>query len=116
MRVLCSLDYMRRHYAFDLLRPSDAYTDIASDNVNQTLRGILQWNAIWISIVFIQENAIENVVCEMAAVLSHIITWLAVHCFDIFFDIYIMCWYYLYLLWRYVKTFRYGLKYNKNDF
>ena len=30
----------------------------------------LQWNFIWNSNIFIQENAFESVVCEMAAILS----------------------------------------------
>ena len=29
-----------------------------------------QWNFIWISYIYIQENAFEKVVCEMAAILS----------------------------------------------
>ena len=37
--------------------------------VNLTLRNKLQWN-IGNSNIFIQENACENVVCEMAAILS----------------------------------------------
>ena len=38
--------------------------------VNWTLRNKLQWNFIWISNIFIQENAFESVICEMAAILS----------------------------------------------
>ena len=37
---------------------------------NWTLRNIFQWNVIWNLKVFIQENASENVICEMAAILS----------------------------------------------
>ena len=38
--------------------------------VNYTIRNTFQWNIIWNSKGFIPENAIENVVCEMAAILS----------------------------------------------
>ena len=38
--------------------------------VNWTLRSKLQCNFNWISNIFIQENALENVVCEMASILS----------------------------------------------
>ena len=38
--------------------------------VNWTLRNKLQWNFNWNSNIFIQENALENVVCEMASILS----------------------------------------------
>ena len=38
--------------------------------VNWILRNKLQWNFIWKSDIFIQENALENVVCEMASILS----------------------------------------------
>ena len=59
-------------------------TIIASDNglspshylnqcwniVNWTLGNKLQWNFNGNSYIFIQENALENVVCEMASILS----------------------------------------------
>ena len=38
--------------------------------VNSNLRNKLQWNIKQNSDIFIQENAFENVVCEMAAILS----------------------------------------------
>ena len=38
--------------------------------VNWTLRNNLQWNFNRNSNIFIQENTLENVVCEMAAILS----------------------------------------------
>ena len=34
------------------------------------MRNTFQWNVIWNSNVFIQENVVENFVCEMAAILS----------------------------------------------
>ena len=34
------------------------------------MRNKLQWNFSWNSNIFIQENALENVVCEMASILS----------------------------------------------
>ena len=37
--------------------------------VNWTLRNKLQWNFNRNSYIFIQENALENVVCEMASIL-----------------------------------------------
>ena len=52
-------------------------TIIGSDNLNQcwvfgcwTLRNKLQWNFYRNSNIFIQENGLECVVCEMAAILS----------------------------------------------
>ena len=38
--------------------------------VNLNLRNKLQWNLKWNSYIFIQDNAFENVVCDMAAILS----------------------------------------------
>ena len=38
--------------------------------VNWTLRNKLQWNFDWNSNIFIKENALENRICEMAAILS----------------------------------------------
>ena len=38
--------------------------------INWTLRNKLQWIFYRYSIIFIQENAFENVVCEMASILS----------------------------------------------
>ena len=38
--------------------------------VNWTLRNNLQWNFNWNSNIFIRKNALENVVCEMASILS----------------------------------------------
>ena len=38
--------------------------------VNSNLRNKLQWNNKQNSFIFIQENAFENVVCEMTAILS----------------------------------------------
>ena len=38
--------------------------------VNWTLENTLQWNFNWNSSIFILENAFENVVCEMASILS----------------------------------------------
>ena len=77
------------------LRPRDAYTDLCVskliiivqimacrlvgvkpylnrwwDIVNCTLRNKFQWNFNRNPYIFIQENAFENVVCEMAAILS----------------------------------------------
>ena len=40
------------------------------DIVNWTLRNKLQWNFNQYSYIFIQENSFENVVCEMASILS----------------------------------------------
>ena len=40
------------------------------DIVNWTLMNKLQWNCIGNSNIFIQENAFQSVVCEMAAILS----------------------------------------------
>ena len=40
------------------------------NNVNWTLRNKLQWNFNRNSNIFIQENALEHVVCEMASILS----------------------------------------------
>ena len=56
----------------------DKLSIIASDNylnqcwniVNWTLRNKLQWNFIRNSYIFIHENTLENVVCEMASILS----------------------------------------------
>ena len=52
-------------------------TIIGSDNLNQcwnmvngTLRNKLQWNINRNSYIFIQENAFENVICEMMVILS----------------------------------------------
>ena len=39
------------------------------DNVNWTLINKFQWNVIRNSNIFIQENALQNVVCEMASIL-----------------------------------------------
>ena len=39
-------------------------------NVNWNLRNKHQWNLKWNSHILIQENAFENVVCEMAAIFS----------------------------------------------
>ena len=38
--------------------------------INLTLRNKLQWNLYQNFYIFIQENAFENVVCEMASILS----------------------------------------------
>ena len=38
--------------------------------VNWTPESIFQWNLDWNSIIFIQENAFENISCKMAAILS----------------------------------------------
>ena len=38
--------------------------------VNWTLRNKLQWNFNWNLNIFIQENAFEHVICEMASILS----------------------------------------------
>ena len=38
--------------------------------LNSTLRNTFQWNIIWNSVVSIHRNAFENIVCEMAAMLS----------------------------------------------
>ena len=38
--------------------------------VDSILRNKLQWNPEQNSYIFIQENAYENVVCQMAAILS----------------------------------------------
>ena len=40
--------------------------------VNLTLGNNLQWNPNRNSYIFIQENAFENVVCEMASILSRL--------------------------------------------
>ena len=39
------------------------------NSVNWTLGKWLQWNFNWNSYIFIEENALENVVCKMAAIL-----------------------------------------------
>ena len=51
------------------------YLDQCWDIVNWTLRNKLQWNLNRNSHIFIQENAFENVVCEMAAILSRPRCW-----------------------------------------
>ena len=38
--------------------------------VNWTLGNKLQWNLNWNWYIFIQDNAFENVICEMASILS----------------------------------------------
>ena len=38
--------------------------------VNWTLRNILQWNFSWYSDICVQQNLLENVVCEMAIILD----------------------------------------------
>ena len=40
------------------------------DIVNSKLRSKLQWNIKQNSYIFIQENAFENVICEMVPILS----------------------------------------------
>ena len=50
-------------------RPSH-YLNQCWDIVNQTLRNKLQWNVDRNSNIFIHENAFENVVCQMASILS----------------------------------------------
>ena len=55
---------------FNLLRLSNTYMLECWNIVNLTLRNKLQWNVNWNSYIFIQENAFENVVCKMAAILS----------------------------------------------
>ena len=44
----------------------------AVDSSSWTLRNKLQWNFNQYSNIFIQENAFENVVCEMASILSRL--------------------------------------------
>ena len=46
------------------------YLNQYSDNVNWSLRNKLQWNFNQNTKLFIDENASENIVCEMAAILS----------------------------------------------
>ena len=78
---------------FNSLRPNDAYMHQYSNHqwfrqrlgawsapshylnqcwniVNPNLKNKLQWNLKRNSYIFIQENAFENLVCEMAAILS----------------------------------------------
>ena len=38
--------------------------------VNSNIRNKLRWNRNWNLYIFFQENAFENVVCEMVAILS----------------------------------------------
>ena len=58
--------------------------------INQTLRNTLQWNLNKNTQFFIHENSLENVVCEMAAILSrgrwvkHLL-WLLISCCKIEF-------------------------------
>ena len=51
------------------LAPNGRQT-ISNTNLYQTLRNKLQWKFNRNSNIFIQENALENVVCEMASILS----------------------------------------------
>ena len=46
------------------------YLNQCSNIVNLNLRNKLQWNLKQNSYIFIQENASENIVCRMAAILS----------------------------------------------
>ena len=52
------------------LSPPSHYLNQCWDIVNLTLKNKLQWNIHWHSYISIQENAFENVVCEMSAILS----------------------------------------------
>ena len=53
------------------LAPSHYSNQCGNNIVNSKLRNKLQWNLKWTSYIFFQENAFENVVCKMAAILSH---------------------------------------------
>ena len=71
--IQISLNFVSRNL-INLLRPSDAWT-VPSHYLNQwwnivnwNLRNKLHWNLN--SYIFIQENAFQNIVCEMAAILS----------------------------------------------
>ena len=46
------------------------YLNQCWNTVNWTIGSKLQWNCNRYSYIFIQENAFENVVCEMASILS----------------------------------------------
>ena len=46
------------------------YVNQCWNMVNGTLRNKLQWNINRNSCIFIQENSLENVVCEMVSILS----------------------------------------------
>ena len=87
---MCKID---GHWLSNSLRPSDAYMRRKSNHhwfrwwlvawsapnhylnqcwniVNWTLRNKIQWNSNRNPNIFIQENALENVVCEMASISS----------------------------------------------
>ena len=76
--VIYIIDYDTYHWGRVMHICVSKLTIIDSDNhlnqcwniVNCTLRNKLQWNFNWNSNMFIQENALENVVCEMASILS----------------------------------------------
>ena len=87
------LGLLKLQTLFNSLRPSDAYMRWQTNHhwfrpwlvawtapshdlnqrwnmVNETLTNKLQWDINRNSYIFIQENALENVVCEMASILS----------------------------------------------
>ena len=55
---------------FSPIRRQAIIRTICLDIVNSNIRNKLQWNLKRISNIFSQENAIEIIVCEMAAILS----------------------------------------------
>ena len=52
-----------------LVAPSH-YLNQCCKSVNWSLSNNLQWNFNWKSYIFVQVNAIENVVCKMSVILS----------------------------------------------
>ena len=92
-KIELSLDILDCHLWFNSLRPSDAYIRQSSnhhwsrwwlvawpapshylnqcwDIINWALRNKLQWNFNRYWYIFIQESSFENVICEMASILS----------------------------------------------
>ena len=51
---------------------SSHYLNLCWNIVNWTLSDKLQWNLYWNTYISIQENAIENIVSKMAAILSRL--------------------------------------------
>ena len=65
-----SAAYMRQWFGSDNHSAPSHYLNQCWGFVNWTLRNKLQWNFNQDTKLFIHENAYENIVCEMAALLS----------------------------------------------
>ena len=62
--------------------------------VNWTLRNKIKWNFNQNSYIFIQENVFENVICEMAAILSQhqcVNSHLSHHLYPAYFGVAVIC-------------------------